>query len=326
MRLMSLQSDFIAGEKAYTRLEKETTRRLIRNYQAALKEIRADIALVFEKYGGNYTEMVKYNRLANLEKDISDQIRILTGKNAMTLKQGTAGAFEDSFYRTGFAIEREAQKALEVQVKLRFGMLSPKTIEAAVQNPLDRYGAGKRKDSLGFLFRNSKNSETLVRQLNEQLTQGLIRGESYQNVAKRIKERMDVGATNTLRVAHTEMHRCHVEGRLAGFQQAEKSGVELDYIWTATVDDRTRDMHADMDGRKADAVVDGRPFFALPDGITVEGPGLTGIPEHDINCRCGVRAEVMGYSPELRRVRGQAEPVPYQTYHQWYEARILKVA
>ena len=307
---MSLQSKFAAGERAYDRLEKSVSRQLIRNYQAALKEIRSDIALVYEKYGGEYAEMVKYNRLANLEKDISEEIRKLTGKNAVTLKNGTAGAFEDSFYRVGFTLETE------VQAKLRFGMLNPKTIEAAVRNPLDR---------VGFLQRNRDNQARLTRQLNDQLTQGLIRGESYQNVAKRIKERMDVGATNTLRIAQTEMHRCHVEGRLAGFQQADRAGVELDYIWTATVDNRTRDMHQDMDGRKADAVIDGRPMFALPDGLTVEGPGLTGIPEHDINCRCTVRSEITGYSPELRRVRG-AGVVPYQSYHQWHEARILKVA
>jgi SPP1 gp7 family putative phage head morphogenesis protein len=315
MRTMTLQSKLIAGEKAYARLEKSIARELLRNYQASLKEIRGDIALVFEKYGGEYTEMVKYNRLANLEKDIADEIRKLTGKNAVTLKNGTAGAFEDSFYRVGFAIETDLQETLKLQAKLRFGMLSPKTIEAAVNNPLDR---------VGFLQRAKDNQARLTRQLKEQLTQGLIRGDSYQNVAKRIKERMDVGATNTLRIAQTEMHRCHVEGRLAGFQQAERAGVEMDHIWTSTVDNRTRDMHADMDGRKADAVVDGRPFFSLPDGLTVEGPGLTGIPEHDINCRCGIRAEITGYPPELRRVRGEAEPVPYQNYHQWYEARILK--
>ena len=307
---MGLTSKFIAADRAYGRYEKSIIRDLTRNYQIALKEIRGDIALAFEKYGGEYQEMVKYNRLANLEKEVSDEIRKLTGKNALTLKQGTAGAFEDGFYRTGFTLETE------MQAKLRFGMLNPKTIEAAVTNPLDR---------VGFLQRNRDNQARLTRQLRDNLTQGLIRGESYQQVARRIKERMDVGATNAMRIAQTEMHRCHVEGRLAGFQQAEKAGVELDYIWSATVDGRTRDMHADMDGRKADVIMDGRPYFALPDGLTVEGPGLTGIPEHDINCRCAVRAEIVGYSPELRRVRG-AGVVPYQSYHQWYNARILKVA
>ena len=294
------------GDRAADRLTKAQERELIRNYQLALKEVRTKIATAYEKYGDNYTNWTKYNRLATLEKDIGKEIGKLTGKNAVNLKTGIAKQFEDQYYRTAFALEKE------VGARLGFGQLNPKTIEAAVQNPLDR---------VGFLQRNRDNQQRLARQMREQLTQGLIQGESYQKTARRIKERMDVGATNTLRIAQTENHRVQTVGRLRSFDQAEEYGVQAKRVWVSTLDDATRETHQDMDGQVADE--DG--MFDV-DGIEAEGPGLTGDPAEDINCRCTIRMEIEGYEPKVRRAREvegeRGEIQSYKTYNEWKKGRI----
>ena len=48
----------------------------------------------------------------------------------------------------------------------------------------------------------------------------------------------------------------------------------------------------------------------------VEGPGLSGDPAFDINCRCAVRPQVDDYAPRVRRIRGEGVQ-PYQTYTEW---------
>ena len=305
---MSLTDKLSQGDRAAERLIARKERDLIRAYNEALKAVRGELAQFYSRYGDlSYAQMNQYNRLANLEKEISREIAKLTGKNALTLKSGLGQVFAESFYRTAYALETE------VGAKLGFGMLNPKVIEAAVENPLDR---------VGFLKRNRDNQARLVRQMQEQLTQGLIRGESYQKVANRLKDRMEVGAGNAIRIAQTEMHRCQVQGRVEAFDHSEDYGLEEKRIWVSTLDGDTREDHQEMDGEKADE----EGYFELPDGARGRGPGLIGEPHHDINCRCTIRVEIVGFGPKVRRAReveGRTGEIrSYTTYKKWKEGRV----
>jgi len=78
--MMTMNKEQREREVALNKLEKQYEKELIRNYQLALKEIRAKIAFIYEKYDGNWVEMNRYNRLTKLEKEIAEEIRKLTGK------------------------------------------------------------------------------------------------------------------------------------------------------------------------------------------------------------------------------------------------------
>ena len=285
---MSFLTEQKKTDTAIARLIASGEKTIVREYAVALKSIRRQLAAAYDKYTDmTYSEMAKYNRLANLEKGIFKEVNKLSGKNAVKLKAAIGDTYTQSYYRTAFNIEKEAQ------ARLGFGQLNPNTIKKAVENPLDR---------VGFLQRNRANQELLKRQLSSELTQGLIKGESYPQISRRIKERMDVGATNVQRIVQTECHRVQTQGRLDSLEHAHNEGVVMGYRWVSTLDMATRDMHQDMDGVEAD-VVDGRPEFTLPDGTVAEGPGMTGIAEHDINCRCTVIGYVKDYEPTVRRAR-----------------------
>jgi len=298
---MSLQNRLRQGDNAAERLTKQTEKQLITNYQGALKELRNKLSKLAEKGVLNNADMQKYNRLSNLEKEIGEEISKLTGKNASNLRKGIGDVYEEQYYRTAFAIESEAQ------ARLGFGQLDRDAINKIIENPMD---------NIGFLERNRENSQRLRRQLREQLSRGLIQGEGYQKIARRLKERMDVGASEAVRIARTECHRAQTQGRLDSIGRAEKAGVQAVRVWVATLDDRTRDTHADLDGQRADE--DG--YFDI-NGIQAEGPGLTGAAEEDINCRCTVRLEIEGYEPEVRRSREEGT-IPHQTYNEYYNERI----
>jgi len=64
-------------------------------------------------------------------------------------------------------------------------------------------------------------------------------------------------------------------------------------------------------------------LFSTPWGSS-EGPHRNGIAEQDINCRCDIRPEVEGYSPEVRRVRDEGLQ-PYQSFSTWAEKNGLTV-
>jgi len=299
-----VKSKFEQADRALDRQQRGFERQLISAYTASLKEIRGQLAVAYEKYGGSFVEMQKYNRLANLERRIGKEIAKLTGKNAVTLKKGIGDTFEESYYRAGFTIETT------VQAKLGFAPLSKKAIEASINNPLDR---------VGWLKRNRENQALLTRQMKQQLTQSLISGESYQDAAKRIKNRMDVGATNVVRIAQTEMHRSQSAGRLRGLHQAASKGVIMKKRWSATLDGDTRPAHQDLDGTTIGLDED----FISNAGGKGPAPGQLGTAADDINDRCTVISVIEGYEPKLRRARGEGV-IPYTNYNDWKEGRIGK--
>ena len=302
---MTLSRKLSQADKALAWKLKGREKEIRKAYSLALKEVRSDIALAYERYGGSYAEMQKYNRLASLEKNIQEELRKLSSKNAMTLKKGIAQAYSESYYLTGYTFETG------VEARLGFGTLNPKTIEAAIYNPFD---------PLKWNDRLREHTRLLDRRIREEVTRGLIQGKPYQEMARAIRDPFEKGAFRTMRIIQTEAHRCQVQGRLDGFDDARDIGVEFDEIWSSTLDDKTREDHQDMDGEKAE-MVDGEPMFTLPDGTQTRGPGLSGIAEQDIGCRCGVRAEIRGYGPKVRRARdantGKNKIVPNMTYNEW---------
>ena len=293
-----MNEDQRLSEKALDKLQEEFQRELIRAFQRALKEIRGKIAISYEKYNGDWAEMQKYNRLTKLEKEIADEIRKLTGKNAMTLKKGMMDTYEESYYRTAWVLSNE------VKTDLGFSLLDRKLVERAIQNPLDR---------VGFLQRNRDNQARLARQLREHLAQSLIQGEAYGTAARRIKERMDIGATNVLRIAHTEMHRTRQQAKLDSMEEGAKAGVVVKKMWVATVDDRTRDSHQELDG----VTIGINEDFEGEEG-SGPAPGMMGSAEEDINCRCTMIEVVEGFEPNERRVKGVGI-TEYKTFNEFKE-------
>jgi len=70
---------------------------------------------------------------------------------------------------------------------------------------------------------------------------------------------------------------------------AEQTGIMIEKVWIASIDDRTRDSHADLDGVQ---VPKNEPF-RTSNGNSLDYPGdPNGRPEEIINCRCTV-----GYVP-----------------------------
>ena len=105
-----------------------------------------------------------------------------------------------------------------------------------------------------------------------------------------------------MRIARTEGHRAAVEGQQVVYGKAESLGIELEYIWDAALDKRTRPEHGALDGQKRGE--DG--FFDTAVG-KVAVPLQSGVASFDIQCRCKLRAQIPGYPPKMRYVRGDGK-------------------
>jgi uncharacterized protein with gpF-like domain len=94
-------------------------------------------------------------------------------------------------------------------------------------------------------------------------------------------------------IARTETMRVLNEARQEAVDQVvEDTGIEPSRVtrtWVATLDDRTRDTHAEMDGQ----IVGMDEPFVSPSGATLMYPGDPDAPpEEVINCRCVVAINV----------------------------------
>ena len=273
------------------------------HYRDAVREIQAELARLYEKYSTDgaltYAQMTKYNRLLGLEKQIGGILGANDKAFSKTLKKLTAEQYEEAYFGHAWAIDNN------VGVALKWGAIREADIVAITSNPLSLIA----KDSLTTLERSG---------IRRAIVQGLIQGQSYPKMATGVKDVMNKSFGNAVRIARTEAHRAQVEGTKVAISAAEENGVEGQYIWSAALDDRTRDSHGALDG-SAGEMIDGEPHWKVG-GHDTTGPGLSGYPEEDINCRCQVRYEIADLAPTLRRTREDGIQ-PYITYKDWIAQR-----
>ena len=276
--------------------------RLRQEYRASLRVIQNDLAQMYAKHARDgvlsMNDMAKYNRLDNLEKAVNKELGRLGGVNTRSVKRLASDIYQESFFRSAFAIERGTE------LNLAFGQLPTRQVEAAVRNPLMDLALNR--------------NQQLVREgVKREITQGIIRGLSYPDVAQNIKGRMEGNLNNVDRIARTEGHRVREQGNFDSMLHAESKGVIMRKRWVATLDNRTRDLHRDLDGQEVDTEED----FVSPSGASGPGPGLLGSAEDDIFCRCSMIAVIAGYEPEVRR-NAESGMMPYKTYREWEAAKV----
>lgn len=273
---------------------------LVREYQKALKSVKSELSDIYEKYssGGTltYSEMSKYNRLKTLNKNIAAELNALGQAQDATIKTLVGDAYQESYYRHGFAMD------MGNDLDIGFGPVRRETLTSLINEP--------NVSGLALKEQLSKQRYDLLLRQRQTMVQGFVKGESYVNIAKSLTESFGISLNNAMRIARTEGARAATEGHVSAYNEAEARGVEMDRIWVASLDGRTRPTHGALDGQVADE--DGM-FHS--EGMTAEGPGLWGDPAYDIRCRCTIRSEIKGFPPELRRYDGEVRE--NITYAEW---------
>lgn len=285
-------------------IENATAREVVRNYKVALDKIRVELSRIYEtsKAAGwemSHAEMTKFHRLKSLHERITKEIGPVFSKNGRLTRQMAGVVYEESFYRHGWSIDQE------IGAHVKWGHLRPDDVTAAVQNPVSGLTLSETLE---------KNRKAIVLKIRQEVTQGIIMGESYPTMARRIKDALGKDATKAIRVVRTEAHRVQVQGQVAAYDRAEDQGIEEQRVYVATLDMRTRPQSGSMDGQIADE--DG--YFTFPNGTKARVPGSTGYAEYDINDRCRVVVEIKELPATIRMQRDKGVQ-PYVDYSTWAE-------
>lgn len=160
------------------------------------------------------------------------------------------------------------------------------------------------------------------RKLTDNLTAGILMGESTRQIADRFQKVTDMNRTSALRNARTAVTGAQNAGRQATYDRAREMGLKLDERWLSTKDGVTRDSHRVMDGKPKDK--DG--YYHTPLGSIMRYPGdmQNGKAADVYNCRCTTTTkDPLEAEPTMMRARdpvtGRNEVVPAMTYQEWYE-------
>lgn len=154
------------------------------------------------------------------------------------------------------------------------------------------------------------------------LTQGIIQGESVYDIAKRLyTDLMSSNADKMVLFARTAMTGAQNAGRIDRMRDAEEMGIEVKKKWLATLDDRTRDTHQELDGQ---TVPVDEPFTV--DGMEIDYPGDPNAPPELVyNCRCTLQYVYPKYQHlqhGSRYVQLTGEEIDRNiTYSQWKQMR-----
>lgn len=115
--------------------------------------------------------------------------------------------------------------------------------------------------------------------INRQITQGILQGESIPKIAKRLEKVVGMDERAAVRNARTATTGAENAGRVDSYERAKGMGISVKQQWLATLDDRTRDSHRDMDLEIREV---GEEFS---NGCKYPGDPA-GDPSEIYNCRC----------------------------------------
>lgn len=289
----NLQNNQKVISKKLLLMERTLSQDLARAYGLAGDAIRRDLLKVFERYAVNgeltHAEMSKFNRLRALERQLVKDVQPALLESRRITRLAANIQYEEAFYRYAWSIDQA------IGVELQWGLLNTKTVTAAVQNKFV-------SKALGDLGKN------LTRRMRDAVTQGLIRGQSMDRMARNVMDAVGATKSDAMRIVRTEAHRARELGNLAVSDGAVDQGVELLREWNAALDNRVRNSHANLDGKQR------APGETFPGGA--EYPGGFGVASEDINCRCTLIDIIKGLEPELRRTREDGVQ-PYQSFETW---------
>ena len=277
------------------------------------KDLNAYIADVHARFAAEdgtlrYADLQKAGYAARFLEEIEQRISVCTPKVAKELE-----TLVDETYRLAYEsmIQGVTEQGIEGldEIFAESLVITPEQIKNVVRNPLMEIAL-------------QKNHRDIVYDIKQAVAVGLMNGDRYSTIAKKINVALDKENgpyKNAIRIARTEVHRVREAGNHDAAVYVDEelqkgtTGFRMVKIWKTMKDERVRPQyvrkrkkggwvrgiakggadHVKMEGQ---TVLEIEPFD-LGDykGQHVEAmmPGSSGVAAHDIHCRCYASRKMM---------------------------------
>jgi SPP1 gp7 family putative phage head morphogenesis protein len=163
-----------------------------------------------------------------------------------------------------------------------------------------------------------KSERWNLQHIQSAITQGILQGESIPKIAKRMQRVTNMDRSAAIRNARTAMTGAQNGGRLDSMKRAQGRGIEVKKGWLATLDARTRDSHAAMDGEEVE--LDEK----FSNGLRFPGDP-NGRPAEVYNCRCRMVHVFPKYRTDWSNMENRnTDKLGDMTYQEWKDKHKAK--
>lgn len=277
-----------------------------RLYKAMLKDLQTFISETYVQYAKDdkltYAMLQEAGYNARFLEEIEQRLNVATPKAARELRQLVEETYDAAYKAMVDGVAR-ASGGLETEFAESIA-ITPEQVKRAVENPVSGLTLS---DTL------EKNRREIIYSIKRTVGVGLMNGDRYTTMARRISEQVDGDYKKAIRIARTETHRVREAGNHDAAQYVDSelqkgtTGMRMCKTWRTMKDERVRPQrrrkgkkgwstkmgrgpnHMILDGQTVLAEED----FDLKDGHTAPVPGMSGVAGHDINCRCYVSYEML---------------------------------
>lgn len=307
-------------DKKLKKLEKEITK----EYETALKELQKKLEDYMRRFDVKNEIKLKQVENGKLSQEAYDKWRygqLCVGQRWREMVETMA---EDLTNADKIAMSMVNGFTPEVYaLNHNFG-----TFEAEVGSGIDTSYTLYDRDTVEYLMK--KNPDLLPKptvdiakdvawnkkHIVSAITQGVLQGESIPKIAKRLQRVADMDRKAAIRNARTATTGAENAGRSASYQRAKDLGIQMKQVWMATLDNRTRHTHRQLDGEKI-SVGDKWHPQKFSNGCRYPGDPQ-GRPEEVYNCRCTLIAEVEGDNIDLSNLSERnTRHLGGLTYDEW---------
>lgn len=318
---MRLDDGFKESEKLLNQLEKQ----IQQEYAQAYKEMAEKTTAYFEKFNRQDEKQRELYESGKITKEQYREWRkrkMLTGKQYTEMRDTLA---KDLTRVDEISMKYARDKAIETYaLNANYG-----TYLIEHDTKLDTSFTLYNHDAVERLIKRNPNilptkiDKVLDYKWNRQhiqsaITQGILQGESIPKIAKRMQRVTNMDRSAAIRNARTAMTNAQNGGRLEAMERAKEKGIEIKKAWMATLDDRTRDSHALLDGEQVEL------DEAFSNGLMFPGDA-EGEPAEIYNCRCRMIHVYPKYSPDFSDLSlRNTDNLGNMTYEEWKESHRRK--
>ena len=315
------------GQRATDREYERVRKRVNEIYRRAYVDIKRKGEDFVEKHkarDAKYRQAVKDGTMSQADYDAWLRGQIFQGKEWAAKKRQMA----DTLYHADVAAQKIvndarfdvfAQNANYIGYNLEhtkgintgFGLYDANAVKRLVKDEPDLLPPKKVNEWKAYKWYN--------RQVNNAVTQGIIQGESVDKIALRIgKQTNETNMSAMLRNARTSFTGAQNAGRIEGLHQAQELGIKVQKQWIATLDDRTRDTHAELDGQ----TVDVDEPFVTSEGNEIMYPGDPSADPSEVwNCRCTLVYVYPDYPSGMEQSDRDSNKIKDMGFNDWVKSK-----
>ena len=298
--------------------EKLTDEKIRAIYQTLEKDLKAFIAENYEKYaddeGRLYTAYLdSKNQRAKFMQEIVDNFDGISPLIKAQMVNLIDETYEKS-YKGMLTAFKEAEAKGRFEEATKDIAVNPNVLKSAINNNISKLTLPQVLE---------RHRAEIIYQIQQELNIGLMQGDRYERMAKRISERCNVSYNKAMNITRTETHRNIESGYMdcAEHIQEGLDGSDLIYAatWRTMGDERVRPQqrrktkkgwkttlsknganHMKMEG----VTVKAGELFDLGGGVKAKAPSKSGVAAHDCNCRCFLEYNLMTLA-EFKKATGK---------------------